>query len=150
MSNRRYQQLRKNPLVQLIRRIYKFLNNLFQPRRRLPNTTHHQSFSDEQIDLDLFPVPELEIPEPPKSNEFITIGELFEQVKWQVPEIEIRKPVVKQQRVAKPRTGLPKKDRLLTVGEVFAQVKWKVPEAIVPEQVLNTRKISRPHDASRN
>jgi hypothetical protein len=148
MSNRRYQQLRKNPLVQLIRRIYKFLNNLFQPRRR--NTVQPQSFSDEQSDLELFPVPELEIPETPKSNEFITIGELFEQVKWQVPEIEIRTPIVKQQRVPKPRTSLPKKDRFVTVGELFAQVKWKVPEAIVPEKVLNTSKVSRNHDVSKN
>jgi hypothetical protein len=148
MSNRRYQQLRKNPLVQLIRRIYKFLNNLFQPRRR--KTIQPQSFSDEQSEFELFPIPELEIPEPTESNEFITIGELFEQVQWQVPEIEIRTPVVKQQRVAKPRIDLPKKDRLLTVGELFAQVKWKVPEAIVAEQVLNTSKISRNHDVSRN
>jgi hypothetical protein len=59
MKSRKYHQLKRNPLVRLIRSIYKFLNSLFKPKRAIARPTHRRS---------------------------ISTGELLEQVKWQFPQ----------------------------------------------------------------
>ncbi len=75
MNSRKRSQLKRNPLIRFVRGIIRFFNNLFNPKKSTSRfTPSHQAASGENDRFD-----------PLTSNGFITVGELFEQVKWQSP-----------------------------------------------------------------
>ncbi len=99
MKSRRYQQLRKNPLIRLLRMIYRALKVIFQPKRKrlALATIRAQKELEARAALDAFYAQkELEhriaLEESTAREElenrlkeqFLTVGELLERVKWQI------------------------------------------------------------------
>lgn len=81
MKKRKYSELKRNPLVRCIRWMRKLLISIFKLERRTVRSVHsnHSSSGYEPqtglIGLENF-----------RQGRLITVGELFEQVQWQLPE----------------------------------------------------------------
>ncbi len=146
MKNGKYSWLKKNPIVLLLRRLYRLF---FKPKQNFVrfNPEHHLPNADQSISKSL-PVSEIEVQE--YDDELITIGQLFEQVNWQNnPTITSAKnPVAKK--VARSILTNQDQGSFDTVGKLFQQVKWRVPAKVIQEQFLNTSKSSSAHDVSLN
>jgi hypothetical protein len=105
MRNNKYNQLRKNPLVRLMRWVYRSFRDLFQPKKStLKPRNYHQIPGEIQTNFDSLPSPVLEVeeyqqtpeileipkvPEVEIINQFPTVSELFGRVKWQLGEEKI-------------------------------------------------------------
>jgi hypothetical protein len=89
MNSRKQNNSRRHPLVRFVRSVYRLLKVLLKPKQhklrtidaRLDRATGTESFdSDPQSDL------------PPAR--LVTVGELFEQIKWQLPPAIVRDEVL--------------------------------------------------------
>jgi hypothetical protein len=145
MKNGKYSWLKKNPIVLLLRRLYRLF---FKPNQNFVrfNPEHHLSTTD-QISVDPLPISEPEIED---DDVLVTIGQLFEQVNWH------NHPVMAPQKSLKTKSAariiLTNQDQggFTTVSELFQQVKWRVPPNVIQEQFLNTSKSSQAYDVSLN
>jgi hypothetical protein len=83
MRTRRQNKLRRNPFVRLLRMIYRSLKVIFRSQKSRPR------FIDEYQDLEplvITPVIEEKII---IQDQFLTVGELLERVKWQFPAEQV-------------------------------------------------------------
>ena len=86
MKKRKYSKLKRNPFVRLIRWIQRFFKILFKQKKGLARSRHDYSQFESLTSV-------TEIDNYNQVN-LITVGELFEQVKWQFPQPTDREPVV--------------------------------------------------------
>jgi hypothetical protein len=116
MKSRKHYQLKKNPLVRFIRGVFRLLRVVFKPKNRnLRSLQHKQSESDlpqvrsdrQQQAPDLEPQ-NLELEQQPialdlhHQGQFITVGELFEQIKWQISPETVIQTNISEQRAHQP------------------------------------------------
>jgi hypothetical protein len=148
MKNGKYSWLKKNPIVLLLRRLYR---RFFKPKQNFVrfNPEHHL-VGDNQSSIESLPILELEIEAEEYDDVLVTIGQLFEQVNWQnnPAMIPAKRPIVK--RVARLIPTNQDQGGFATVGDLFQQVKWRVPAKVIQEQFLNTSKNSQSYDVSLN
>jgi hypothetical protein len=107
--NRKHRQLKRNPLVRFIRGVFRLLRVILKPKNRNLRSLQEQQSDLPQVELqqsvrpkikhqnlDSQQLPTLEIkqrtldPQQLELNHdrqepFITVGELFDQIKWQLP-----------------------------------------------------------------
>jgi hypothetical protein len=81
MNKRKQSELNKNPLVRFIRWVRKLVLSLLKPDNNRRQSVHEEYGSD----LDLPPTGLTGL-ENFRQGRLITVGELFAQVKWQLPE----------------------------------------------------------------
>ena len=100
MNSRKHHRSKRNPLVRFVRGIFRLLRVLFKPKQQ-----HRKSLQDEQSDLRQAELArhqaELELRQAAELTRhnaeldrherarLITVGELFEQIKWQMPSDSI-------------------------------------------------------------
>ena len=94
MNSRKHRQLKRNPLVRFIRGVFRLLRVIFKPKNRNLRSLQVQQKDLPQVELRQQVAPEIQpehlSPKPLKldrdqQEQFITVGELFEQIKWQIP-----------------------------------------------------------------
>ena len=111
MNSRKHRQLKRNPLVRFIRGILRLLRVIIKPKNRHLRSLQEQQSNLPQVELQQQVRPEIKQrtlePEQPqvrpeikqrtlepeqqlelnrdRQEQFITVGELFEQIKWQLP-----------------------------------------------------------------
>jgi hypothetical protein len=148
MTNGKYSWLKKNPIVLLLRRLYRLF---FKPKQNFVrfNPEHHLAGTD-QSNAELLPVLETQIEIEEYNNELVTIGQLLEQVNWQNAPITVPVKRSKTKRAAKSIPINQDQVGFDTVGELFQQVKWRVPPKVIQEQFLTTSKKPPAYDASLN
>jgi hypothetical protein len=100
MSNRRQTKLKKNPFVRFLRIVYRSFKiifrkkpdpRIFEERRRALEALDAQKAQEERLALEaLNAKKELEARqrdlERQEKEQFMTVGELLERVKWQLPK----------------------------------------------------------------
>jgi hypothetical protein len=88
MKKRRYSKIKKNLLVRFIRWIYKLLDTFFKRKKSTFRSTYRGKLSTEKsnhlersviLDSD-------DHPDNRPDNRSISVGELFDRVKWKFPE----------------------------------------------------------------
>jgi|GEM_PF-5822866 len=95
MNSRKHRQLKRNPLVRFIRGILRLLRVIIKPKNRHLRSLQEQQSNLPQVELQqqvrpeikqrtLEPEQKLELNRD-RQEQFITVGELFEQIKWQLP-----------------------------------------------------------------
>jgi hypothetical protein len=95
MSNNKHRKLKRNPIVRFIRGVFRLFRVLFRPKRDLGRldaqaqaialiNTQHQAELD-QVRAE--------------QAQWMTVGELFEQVKWQSAPASMQKEVATSLRV---------------------------------------------------
>ena len=93
MKKRKYSQFRRNPLVRLIRWIYKFFKSLSKPKKSISRSSHRREFdSDEHRRVE--PLKSITKLDTCAKGGLITVGELLEQVNWHFPQEIDRKTIV--------------------------------------------------------
>ena len=108
MKSRKHHQLKRNPLVRFIRGVFRLLRVILKPKNRNLRSLQDNQSALPQLELDRQqPIPEIKQrnlePQQPTleikqrnlepqlelnrdgQEQFITVGELFEQIKWQIP-----------------------------------------------------------------
>jgi hypothetical protein len=140
MNNGKYSWLKKNPIVLLLRRLYRLF---FKPKQNFVrfNPEHHLIIADQNI-------VEAELEE--YDDGLATIGQLLEQVNWHNHPAVVPEKSPKAKRVARTISTTPDPVSFATVGELFQQVKWRVPPKVIQEQFLSTSKNSQAYDVSLN
>jgi hypothetical protein len=87
MKSRKHHQLKKNPLVRFIRGVLRLLRVLFKPQNRQLRAIEQEQRHLRRVEL--AQTIELERQhielERQERARLITVGELFEQIKWQIP-----------------------------------------------------------------
>jgi hypothetical protein len=156
MNSGKYSWLKKNPIVLLLRRLYRrffkpkqnFVR--FNPEYHLVGDDQNNIVSTNQSSIESLPISEPEIEAEEYDDVFVTIGQLFEQVNWQNNPaiIPAKRPIAK--RAARTISTTQDQGGFATVGELFQQVKWRVPAKVIQEQFLNTSKSSQSYDVSLN
>jgi hypothetical protein len=158
----RYHRLRKNPLVRLLRKVYKFFRSIFSSRTATVRSHHSQSFRD-RLDAG-----DSNITAATQIDRMPTVGEILDRVNWQfAPSATSEKNIdlnlnteVKTANINRSTTveTSPRKakavnstqvdriktNELMTIGELFEQVKWQQPPG------LNPHKTTRTFDNSQN
>jgi hypothetical protein len=160
MRNNKYRKLRRNPLVRLMRWVYKFFKKLFSPQRSaFKSVDYHRNLNNTPDNLDLLPVTEVVVE---VENPFPTVGELLEKIQWQLAPgestgqtagLKSRKSVAQttnsKRSVLASSTGTSK-NQFLTVGELLGQVRWQLAPVNIQGKTLDLSKVSQPQDVSRN
>jgi hypothetical protein len=146
MKSGKYSWLKKNPIVLLLRRLYRLF---FKPKQNFVrfNPDYHPVIAD-QSNIESLPILGAEPEE--YDDELVTIGQLFQQVNWQNTPVMIPAKSANSKRVAKPISTNQDQGGFDTVGELFQQVKWRVPPKVIQEQFLNTSKSTQAYDVSLN
>jgi hypothetical protein len=145
MKSGKYSWLKKNPIVLLLRRLYRLF---FKPKQNFIrfNPDHFPAIAD-RSNIESPPI--LETAPEEYDDELVTIGQLFQQVNWQnTPVIPAKN--ANSKRVARPISTNQDQGGFATVGELFQQVKWRVPPKVIQEQFLNTSKSTQAYDVSLN
>jgi hypothetical protein len=146
MSNGKYSWLKKNPIVLLLRRLYR---RFFKSKQNFVrfNPENHLIIAD-QNNIESLPILEVEAEE--YNDVLATIGQLFEQVNWHNHSAVVPEKSPKAKRVARTISTTLDPENFATVGELFQQVKWRVPPKVIQEQFLSTSKSSQAYDVSLN
>jgi hypothetical protein len=146
MNNGKYSWLKKNPIVLLLRRLYRLF---FKPKQNFVrfNPENHLIIAD-QNNIESLPILEVEAEE--YDDGLATIGQLFEQVNWHNHPVMVPEKSLKDKKVARTISTTPDPGSFTTVGELFQQVKWRVPPKVIQEQFLSTSKNSQAYDVSLN
>jgi hypothetical protein len=94
MKGRKHSKLKRNPIVRFIRGIFRLLRVLFKPKPK--NLRAIQDERSEQIRAELarrqieLEQQQIELERRERERErLITVGALFDRVKWQAPELTI-------------------------------------------------------------
>lgn len=152
MKTGKYSWLRKNPIVLLLRRLYRFF---FKPRQNFVrfNPEHHQISADQNIidtEIEDYENNQNIVEIEDYEDGLVTIAQLFEQVNWHNYSVTVSTESPKAKRVT--RKILTDRDRggFDTVGELLQQVKWRVPPKVIQEQFLTTSKNPQAYDVSLN
>jgi hypothetical protein len=140
MNSGKYSWLKKNPIVLLLRRLYR---RFFKPKQNFVrfNPEHHLIITNQNTT-------EAELEE--YDDSLATIGQLLEQVNWHNHPAVAPEKSLKTKRVARIISTTPDPGSFATVGELFQQVKWRVPPKVIQEQFLSTSKNSQAYDVSLN
>jgi hypothetical protein len=90
MKSRKHQRLKRNPLVRFIRGVFRLFRVIFKPKHRNLRSLQDKQSDLSQVELDRRqPIPGIEQRNLEldfrQRGQFITVGELFEQIKWQMP-----------------------------------------------------------------
>jgi hypothetical protein len=96
MKSRKHSKLKRNPVVRFIRGIFRLARVLFRPKQRNLSAIHDEirerDERQERLATELSRQQELarqlEL-ERRERERSISVGELFDRVKWQVPELTI-------------------------------------------------------------
>lgn len=84
MKSRKHSKLKRHPIVRFIRGIFRLFRVIARPKKSLSRATEYrQNFTEESLELE--PMPEVVEPIAQHRAASITVGELFLQVKWQLP-----------------------------------------------------------------
>jgi hypothetical protein len=98
MKSRRYQKLRRNPFVRLFRMIYRSLKVIFKSRKRDPKLVYEEQAAlaalKAQKELNDRLALEARNAQQELENrlqeQFLTVGDLLERVKWQIhPKLDL-------------------------------------------------------------
>ncbi len=84
MKKRRYSKIKKNLLVRLIRWVYNFFDTLFKRKKSTFRATYRRQLSSDQSS-NVARVDSLRSVSCPDDRS-ISVGELFDRVKWQFSE----------------------------------------------------------------
>lgn len=146
MKSGKYSWLKKNPIVLLLRRLYRLF---FKPKQNFVrfNPDHHSVIAD-RSNIESLPILETEPEE--HDEELATIGQLFQRVNWQNTPVIIPAKSSSSKKAARPISTNQEQGGFATVGELFQQVKWRVPPKVIQEQFLNTSKSTQACDVSLN
>jgi hypothetical protein len=146
MSRGKYSWLKKNPIVLLLRRLYR---HFFKPKQNFVrfNPDHFPVIAD-QSNVESLPILETEPEE--YDDELVTIGQLFQQVSWQNIPVVILAKSSNSKIAVRPISTNQDQGGFDTVGELFQQVKWRVSPKVIQEQLLNASKGTRAYDVSLN
>ena len=162
MSSRKYQKLKRHPLIRLIRAILRLIRTIFRPKKRPSRSVRSvdRSTADERIVLApvrpsvsdepiaVAPVIATELAIEPQDLVVETVGELFDRVQWQISSV-ITPPISKVVVARTSPVSHVQHSSLATVGELLGQVKWQLPSATGQQSSdLNPR--VRTFDVSRN
>jgi transposase len=96
MSSNKHRKLKRNPIVRFIRGVFRLFRVLFRPKQDVTGRLEAKAQAialinaQHQAELD-----ELRA----EQAQWITVGELFEQVKWQSAPASIQKEVATNSRV---------------------------------------------------
>lgn len=104
MKSRKHSKLKRNPLVRFIRGIFRLIRVLFRPKKQQQQSIHDDRQARLAAELarqeELARQLELEHRE---RERLITVGALFDRVKWQVPEVTtIQEQVLDLSAVGRP------------------------------------------------
>jgi hypothetical protein len=86
MKKRKYSQLKRNPFVRFIRWVLRFFKPLFKSNKGISRSSQDHSHFD--------PLTSITVTNNYNENNLLTVGELFEQVKWQFPQTTVTEPVL--------------------------------------------------------
>jgi hypothetical protein len=96
MKSHKHRQLKRNPIVRFIRGIFRLARVLFRPKQRNLRALHdeRQELEERQERLAAELARQQELArqlelERRERERLITVGALFDRVKWQVPELTI-------------------------------------------------------------
>jgi hypothetical protein len=113
MTSRKHQS-KRNPLVRFIRGVLRLFRVIFAPKKRQIGSLPYKQIDLPQVELDRRQPtsdlaqrqPKLELSQPEldlrSAGQFITVGELFEQIKWQLPS-----ETVVRAEISEPSTSQP-------------------------------------------
>jgi hypothetical protein len=148
MTNGKYSWLKKNPIVLLLRRLYRLF---FKPKQNFVRFNPEcQLAGTDQSNTEVLPVLEAQVEIEEYGDELVTIGQLLEHVNWQNSPIKVPVKRSKTKRAAKLISINQDQVGFDTVGELFQQVKWRVPPKVIQERFLTTSKKPQAYDASLN
>jgi hypothetical protein len=94
MKSHKYHHLKRNPLVRFIRGVFRLLRVILKPKNRNLRSVRYEQSDLPQVESLRQPILDvkqqsLELVQPDlerdRQEQFITVGELFEQIKWQIP-----------------------------------------------------------------
>jgi hypothetical protein len=164
----RYRRLKKNPLVRLLRQIYKFFRSIFRSRTATFRSNSFRSFNDNLDAGDSNTTAATQIDRMP------TIGETLNRVNWQfelpaIPEeptnlnrdpgfrtasinrsTAVKISPHKAKAVNSTQVDRIKTNESMTIGELFEKVEWQQPPSATRSTGLHPRKTPRTFDNSRN
>jgi hypothetical protein len=146
MNNGKYSWLKKNPIVLLLRRLYR---RFFKPKQNFVRfNPEHPLINVDHNNIESLPILEVEAEE--YDDGLATIGQLFEQVNWHNHLTTDPEKSLKDKKVDRIISISSDLGSFATVGELFQQVKWRVPPKVIQEQFLNTSKNPQAYDVSLN
>jgi hypothetical protein len=146
MSNSKYSWLKKNPIVLLLRRLYR---RFFKPKQNFVRfNPEYPLINVDQNNIESRPTLEVETEE--YDDGLATIGQLFEQVNWHNRLTIDPEKSLKDKKVSRIISVSSDPGSFATVGELFRQVKWRVSPKVIQEQFLNATKNSQAYDISLN
>jgi hypothetical protein len=87
MKKRKYSKLKRHPLVRWIRRVLRFFNGLFKPKKSFTSSSYSRQISTDEYEHQYVePLTSVSELDRQAKDGLITVGELLAQIKWQISD----------------------------------------------------------------